>query len=118
MDIEHPQISEQDIQSIIDQIEQNKSQNIVDEYQKLTDAPMEIIFNITANAVEQNDKAENIGSKQICTKYYHIPVPSGSDYNVFMSTFFDFLENNLASAATQAYDETSVNNNTEAQNHE
>lgn len=119
MDINYPEISDQDMQSIIDQIEDIKHrQNISNETHKLSDAPAEIVFNITANVVEQNEQEENIRSKQICTKYYHIPIPSGADHNIFMNTFFNFLENNLASAATQAYNETSVNNNTEVPNHE
>ncbi len=100
-------ITNEDIESVIKQIENNRyAPDGINENQKLSDAPIEIIFNITANAVEQNDKGENIQSKQICTKYYHIPVPLGNDYNIFMNAFFDFLEKQLASSASHAYNET------------
>lgn len=59
---------------------------------KLISCPHEIVFKITANVLEENEKGELIRSKEICTKNYHIPVPIDQDYNVYMKTFFTFLE--------------------------
>lgn len=100
----------------------NFEQNLSEEPEKLSNVPHEIVFNITANALEENNKGEKVRSKKICTKYYHIPVPLGADYNVFMDAFFKFLEESLASAASKTYDktnsETTTSKPTEENNNE
>lgn len=87
----------------------NFEQNLSEEPEKLSDAAHEIVFNITANVLEENDKGEKVRSKKICTKFYHIPVPLGGDYNIFMEAFFSFLEKSLASSATEAYNKADPN---------
>lgn len=82
------------------------SQNLSDEPEKLSNSTHEIVFNITANILEENQKGEKVRSKKICTKYYHIPVPIDGDSDIFMKTFFNFLEEALASAASKTYQET------------
>lgn len=91
-------------------------QNLSGEPEKLSNATHEIVFNITANVLEENEKGEKLGSKHICTKYYHIPVPLDGDYKVFMEAFFKFLESSLASAASNAYQETSPYKNKDPDN--
>lgn len=71
--------------------------------EKLIDCPHEIIFKITANVLEQNQAGEVTASKEICSKNYHIPVPSGSPYKDYMNSFFGFLENCLLESADQTY---------------
>lgn len=94
-------------------------QNLSGEPEKISDAPHEIVFNITANVLEENDKGEKIRSKHICTKYYHIPVPIDGDYHVFMEAFFKFLEESLASSASKTYEQTNpYKQNSEENNHE
>ena len=85
-------------------------QNLSGEPEKLSDAPHEIVFNITANVLEENEKGEKTRSKHICTKYYHIPVPVDGDYHVFMEAFFKFLEESLSSAASKTYEQTNPYN--------
>lgn len=85
-------------------------QNLSDEPEKLSNATHEIVFNITANVLEENEKGEKVRSKKICTKYYHIPVPLDGDYDIFMEAFFKFLEQALSSSASQAYDSTNPYN--------
>ncbi len=84
--------------------------------EKLLPCEHEIVFSITANVLEleeaekqpQNDDAPinkdkvTTRSKEICTKNYHIPVPADKDYNVYMTAFFQFLEESLINAAKQA----------------
>lgn len=84
---------------------QDYAQNLSDEPEKLSLSPYEIVFNVTANVLQENEKGEKLRSKHISTKFYHIPVPVDGDYNVFMESFFKFLEENLASAANKAYEE-------------
>lgn len=80
--------------------------SIVDytEQKKLTDSPHEIIFDVTALVLEENEKGETVGTKEICTKKYHIPVPINKDYDVFMKTFFSHIEECLLSAANKAHE--------------
>lgn len=52
----------------------------------------EIVFNITAHVLEENLKGEIVGSKEICAKDYHIPVPFDKDYHNYMNIFFNRLE--------------------------
>ena len=77
---------------------------------KLIDCPHEIIFTITAQALSQNEKGEIVGTKEICVKNYHIPVPIDKDYNHYMSVFFDHLEKKII--------ESIDDSNQEAKDHE
>lgn len=85
-------------------------QNLSGEPEKLSHAPHEIVFNITANVLEENEKGEKTRSKHICTKYYHIPIPIDGNYNIFMDAFFNFLEESLSSAASKTYEQTNLYN--------
>lgn len=60
--------------------------------QKLTKTPHEIIFDITAHVMEENEKGEVVATKEICNKKFHIPVPVDKEYNLYMKTFFDHIE--------------------------
>jgi hypothetical protein len=64
----------------------------------------EIIFNITASVVSENESGEDAGYEEICTKHYHIPVKEDADYKEFMNSFFNFLEGCLANSAQKAYE--------------
>lgn len=75
------------------------------EPKKLIACQHEIIFNVTANVMEENDKGETVRTKEICSKNYHIPVPPDQDYNLYMKTFFSFLEDCLANSANKASEE-------------
>lgn len=69
---------------------------------KLTDAPHEIIFDVTATVMEENNKGEIIGTKEISTQRYHIPVPINQNYEVFMKTFFHHIHECLNDTASKA----------------
>jgi hypothetical protein len=81
------------------QIDDNGDFN--DQPQKLLDCPHEIIFSVNATVMSQNEKGEHVGTKQICTKNYHIPVPIGKDYDTFMQIFFNHIEKSLESSYQQ-----------------
>lgn len=106
-----------DIDDFIKEFDSNNfTQDLTGEPKKLSEASHEIVFNITANILEENEKGEKVKSKQICTKYYHIPVPMGGDANAFMVSFFDFLEKSLAGSAKHAYNTNNPLKNTEMTN--
>ena len=77
-------------------------QNLDGSIEKLIDCKHEIVFSVVANVLEENEKGEAVKSKKICSKNYHIPVPEGVDYDMYMDSFFSFLENCLAESAKQA----------------
>jgi len=79
--------------------------------QKKIDCTYELIFNITAHLMKQNDNGEDMSAEQVCAKNYHIPVKEGSDTKIFMDTFFKFLENCLANSAKNAYENSKESNN-------
>lgn len=62
---------------------------------KLLPCPHEIVFTINASVLMENEKGEFTGTREICTKNYHIPVPIDKDYEIFMKTFFEHIENCL-----------------------
>lgn len=78
---------------------------------KLLICPHEIVITVIANVLEENDKGELIGSKEICRKDYHIPVPPKHDYNAYMSAFFSHLENCISSSAKNATQNSETKNN-------
>ena len=96
-----------------EQLNQLQYQEIMDhtEKKKLTNSPHEIIFDVTATVMEENDKGEMIGTKELCTKQFHIPVPVDQKYEIFMQTFFMHIEESLLNATNKAY------NNGDTENH-
>lgn len=77
---------------------------------KLIECPHEIIFDVKATVLEENEKGEIVGCKEICRKDYHIPVPPTADYNYYMESFFQYLENCITSSAKHAANKTEDNN--------
>jgi hypothetical protein len=80
-----------------------------DSESKIIACPHEIVFTITAKVLEENQKGELISNKEIYTKNYHIPVPIDQDYNMFMETFFRFLEECLSTSANEAHSDKEKN---------
>lgn len=66
-----------------------------DKLDKLIDCAHEIVFSISAHVLDQNEKGELTGSRELCIKNYHIPVPIDKDYNNYMKTFFNYLEERI-----------------------
>lgn len=72
---------------------------------KLIDCPHEIIFSVESNIMEQNEKRENVGSKLIHKRNFHMPVPPGEDPEEYMSIFLKHFENSLAKTAKEISNE-------------
>jgi hypothetical protein len=62
---------------------------------KLISCAHEIVFSINASVLMENEKGELTGTREVCSKNFHIPVPIDKDYEIFMKTFFDYIENCL-----------------------
>jgi hypothetical protein len=76
--------------------------NFFPEDTKLIDCPHEIVFSINANVLEQNEDGQTIGSKELCVRTYHIPIPPHKDYKEYMDAFFGFFETTLQASIEQA----------------
>jgi len=74
---------------------------------KATNNPYEIVFDVTAKVLQENEKGEVVSTKEIMTKNFFIPVPIDKDYNEFMGSFFSYIEKHILEAANQAYDKGS-----------
>ena len=96
--VDSPELLEQIIEF------RKEEENPGDEFQtsKLIDCAHEIVFTITAEALSQNEKGEITGSKDICVKNFHIPVPIDKDYNHYMHVFFDYLEKKIIDSIDNA----------------
>lgn len=66
-----------------------------EELEKVISCPHEIVFTINANVLTENEKGELTGTKEICVKNYHIPVPIDKDYKEYMSVFFKYVEDQI-----------------------
>lgn len=66
---------------------------------KLIACRHEIIFNINARVMEEDELGNPVATTAICTKNYHIPVPADKDYNIYMEAFFKHLESCLSQSA-------------------
>lgn len=97
------------MEEIIDHKRQFENPSEEFETKKLIDCPHEIVFNITAQALSQNEKGEITGSKDICVKNFHIPVPIDKDYNHYMHVFFDYLEKNIINSIDSANENSNEN---------
>lgn len=76
--------------------------NLISGKKKLVSCRHEIIFNINARVLEEDEAGNPVSTTAIATKNYHIPVPSDKDYNIYMKSFFEYLESCLAQSATNA----------------
>jgi hypothetical protein len=76
------------------------------EDKKLIACRHEIVIDVTANVMEEDESGEQVGTKEICKQNYRIPVPSNKDYNVFMKAFFNHIE----SCMGKSYEQASKNN--------
>jgi hypothetical protein len=90
---------------------ENQYNSLFEGQNKKISCKHEIVFNITASVINENDEGEDAGYEEICTKHYHIPVKEGADYKEFMDAFFGFLEGCLASSAQKAYEKDTEGKN-------
>jgi hypothetical protein len=72
------------------------------EDKKLIACRHEIVIDVIANVMEEDDTGEQIGTKHICKQNYRIPVPSNKDYNLFMKAFFNHLEKSMSQSYENA----------------
>jgi len=79
--------------------------DLASDNQKVTTTPHEIVFDITATVLSENEKGEAVATKEIMTKKFHIPVPIDKDYNKFMGVFFGHLEGAILESTQKAYKE-------------
>jgi hypothetical protein len=108
------EISEEDKQKILEAIEAIQKQhdsaslanNISMSSDKLIDCRHEIVIQVVAKILEEDQTGMTIGAKEICQKNYHIPVPANRDYNEYTKGFFDFLENCMSTSATNLEEDT------------
>jgi hypothetical protein len=112
-DIDQLKIMSDAIYKNFEQLNQLQYQEIMDytEHKKLTNAPHEILFDITATVMEENEKGEVVGTKELCTKQFHIPVPVDQKYEIFMKTFFMHIEESILNATNQAYSNGEIKDN-------
>lgn len=78
---------------------------------KLIQCAHEIIFNITAHVMSEDEKGEITNSVEICTKNYHIPVPFNKDYKSYMNIFFNHLEQSIINTISDANDKAEESKN-------
>lgn len=91
------ELNKQKIMEILDAVRSQSSDHdlghlIASDHAKLIECRHEILISVMANIMEEDDTGQLVGSKEICKKNYHIPVPSDKDYNHYLKGFFDFLE--------------------------
>lgn len=68
---------------------------------KLIDSPHEIVFSVEANILEQNSNHENIGSRLLHKRNFHMPVPAQKDPEEYMEAFLKHFETALVESAKQ-----------------
>jgi hypothetical protein len=68
---------------------------------KLIDSPHEIVFSVEANILEQNNNHENIGSRLLHKRNFHMPVPPQQDPAEYMEAFLKHFETALIESAKQ-----------------
>jgi hypothetical protein len=84
--------------------------NLFPENTKLISCQHEIVFSINANVLEENEEGEPVGSKEMCVRTYHIPVPEGLDYQEYLNSFFKFFEDLLLQTLDRSKPKEANNN--------
>lgn len=82
---------------------QNDMLNAVDHNaKKLIDCPREIVFKLEGTVYNQNSKQEVIATEAIFDQSYHIPVPSGVNYQEYIQYFINHFVSCLEKTASQS----------------
>ncbi len=92
------EMSIEDIKNILDMKNEYQFEN----NKKLIKCSHEIVFSVNASVLMENEKGELIDTKEVCSKNFHIPVPINKDYEIFMKTFFDHIENCLITSTQES----------------
>lgn len=71
----------------------------------------EIVFNISARVLSEDENGNDNECKEILTRNYHIPVKDKAEYKQFIDAFFQYLENCLSQSAKHAYENTPTTDN-------
>jgi hypothetical protein len=85
--------------------------NLFPESTKLISCAHEIVFSVTANVLEENKEGQNIGSVELLSQTYHMPVPEEKNYVGFVDAFMEFFEKTMAESYNEA-DKNTVNKET------
>lgn len=99
------QLQPEEIKGLFDYSDSQYAE-IFEDQQKLTDTAHEIVFKITANVLEQNEKGEYVKSKGMFEQNYHIPIPVGSLCTDYVDAFFDFIKKQMIDAIAAADEKT------------
>lgn len=70
---------------------------------KKIDCPREIVFKIEGTVLNQNDKQEITGAEFIFDQSYHIPVPTGVEYQTFVNAFISRFVESLENTSNEAW---------------
>ena len=92
------EMSIEDIKNILDMKDEYQFEN----NKKLIQCSHEIVFSVNASVLMENEKGELTDTKEVCSKNFHIPVPINKDYQIFMKTFFDHIENCLITSTQES----------------
>ena len=76
--------------------------NLFPESTKLISCDHEIIFSVTANVLEENKEGQNVGSVELLSQTYHMPVPKDKYYIDFVNAFMEFFEKTMADSYNEA----------------
>jgi hypothetical protein len=76
--------------------------NLFPESTKLISCPHEIIFTVTANVLEEDKEGQNVGSVDLLSQTYHMPVPKDKHYIDFVNAFMEFFEKTMTDSYTEA----------------
>lgn len=87
-------------------------QSIFEGQQKKIQCAHEIIFNITARVMSEDDNGNDKECTEILTKNYHIPVKEKAEYKQFIDAFFKHLEGCMIQSAKHAYNSTPTQSET------
>jgi len=76
--------------------------NLFPESTKLISCPHEIVFSVTANVLEEDKEGQNVGSVQLLSQTYHMPVPQDKNYVDFVNAFMEFFEKTIQDSYNDA----------------
>jgi hypothetical protein len=76
--------------------------NLFPESTKLISCAHEIVFSVTANVLEENKEGQNVGSVELLSQTYHMPVPENKHYIDFVNAFMEFFEKTMAESYNEA----------------
>jgi hypothetical protein len=79
----------------------NQYAGLFEESEALLDCPVELVFTISCNVLNKNQKGELINSEKVIVKNYHVPLNNKKEVERYIEGFFNKFHDRMEKQANE-----------------